>query len=280
MKDELLREIVEVAGEVSPERILRKANAALKRRLPNIEVTLRVNENHQVQPPNCEGATPEEVECINLIAQTATLTIANSKSTDLANRLQINEERLRIARDLHDRVLQRIFATGISLEGALRKAVVDDVIKALKQALVDLDETVGQIRTTVHSLKGPVSSIRQRLLTEIESSRATWNLIIDFNMRGPIDLVIPKEMHDDLVSVTTELLSNCGKHSNTGRAKYELNVTGNSVEISVSNTSEEFRPFKFGNGLENLSARAARYGGELTVENLEPGLRVSWKVTL
>ena len=280
MEELLLREIVEIAGEVSPERIVRKANAAIKRLLPNLGVNFTVNENHQVLPPVCAGATEEEVACINLISQSATLSISNSKSTDMANRLQINEERLRIARDLHDRVLQRIFATGISLEGALRKAVVDDVIKALKQALVDLDETVGQIRSTVHSLKGPVSSIRQRLLAEIEGSRATWNLIIDFNMRGPIDLVIPKEMHDDLVAVTTELLSNCGKHSNTGRAKYELIVTGNSVQISVSNTSEEFKPFKFGNGLENLSARAARYSGELTVENLEPGLRVSWKVAL
>ena len=57
-------------------------------------------------------------------------------------------------------------------------------------------------------------------------------------------------------------------------------VTGNSVEILVSNTSEELKPFKFGNGLENLSTRAARYSGELNVENLEPGLRVSWKVAL
>ena len=280
VEEHLLREIVEIAGEASPERILRKANASIKRLLPNLEVKFSVNDNHQVLPSNYDGATKDEFEYIALVAQTATFSISNSKSTDLANRLQIYEERLRIARDLHDRVLQRIFATGISLEGALRKAVVGDVIEALKQALVDLDETVNQIRSTVHSLKGPVSSIRQRLLTEIEGSRATWKLIIDFKIHGPIDLVVPEEMHDDLVAVTTELLSNCGKHSNSGRAKYELIATGNSLEISVSNTSEEFKPFKFGHGLENLSARAARYSGELIVDNLEPGLRVSWKVAL
>lgn len=192
----------------------------------------------------------------------------------------LQAERLRIARDLHDRVLQRLFATGIMLEGALRKAVVDDVIVALRQALVDLDETVGQIRSTVQSLKGPMGSIRQQILREIESARSAWNMLIDFNMRGPIDLLVPESIHDDILAVTAELLNNCGKHANSSHVKYDLTVTGESLEISVSNVFDEYKPFKFGNGLENLSDRANKYGGQLNLENLEPGLRVVWKIAL
>ena len=192
----------------------------------------------------------------------------------------LQKERLRIARDLHDRVLQRIYATGLSLEGALRKAVVEDVIIAIRQALVDLDETVSQIRSTVHSLKGPSGSIRQQIFHEIESARIAWNMVIDFNMRGPIDSVVPESMYVDLLAVTAELLNNCGKHGAAEHVKLDLTATGDSLEISVTNMCEAAKPFKFGNGLENLSDRANKYGGQLTVENLEPGLRVTWKVAL
>lgn len=280
MKADLLREIVEIAGETTVDRIIRKLHAASGRLIPDAVIFYSINSANEVIFESEKALKSEELDIANTLANSATHAIANALGNDLEVRLQINEERLRIARDLHDRVLQRIFATGISLEGALRKAIKEDVIKALRQAIVDLDETVGQIRTTVHSLKGPVGSIRQRILGEIEGARRAWDLTIDFNLRGPIDLVIPKEMHEDIIAVTAELLSNCGKHSKEGLIKYNLNVTGNSLEISVCNNTGDFKPIKFGSGLENLSDRANKYGGELTVENLQPGLCVIWKVAL
>lgn len=276
----LLREIVEISGESIADRILRKTSAAAKRLIIGIEVTFIEDSNRKITYQSAKPLNSEQEEVAELLAKTATFARANSQSTDLAHRLELNEERLRIARDLHDRVLQRIFATGISLEGALRKAVVDDVIKALRQAIVDLDETVGQIRTTVHSLKGPVGSIRQQILHEIESARKAWDLALDFNLRGPIDSVIPKETYEDIVAVSAELLNNAGKHSDSRHAKYDLTVTGNSLEISVSNQINQSKTIKFGSGLENLSDRASKYGGQLLVEDLQPGLRVTWKITL
>lgn len=280
MKADLLREIVEIAGESTAERILRKLHAASGRLITDSSISYSLDDSNRVNFESENELKPEDLDIAITLAISATHAIANALGNDLAVRMQINEERLRIARDLHDRVLQRIFATGISLEGALRKAVKEDVIIALRQAIVDLDETVGQIRTTVHSLKGPVGSIKQRILGEIEIARRAWDLTVDFNLRGPIDLVIPNEMHADIIAVTTELLSNCGKHGKRGVIKYNLNVTGNSLEVSVRNNSGDFRPIKFGSGLENLSDRANKYGGELTVENLQPGLLVVWKVAL
>ena len=190
------------------------------------------------------------------------------------------EERQRIARDLHDLVLQRLFATGIMLEGALRKAIVEDVQLALKQALVDLDETVGQIRSTVHSLSNNKDSVRQKIMHEIEIARSHWGYVIDFNLKGPIDTVMSPQLGEDLIAVTAELLNNAGRHAKATKLKYEAKVETGTLEIKVEDNGEGFKPIKFGNGLLNLSDRAAKYGGEVRVDNLESGLRVTWQVTI
>ena len=192
----------------------------------------------------------------------------------------IAEERQRIARDLHDLVLQRLFATGIMLEGALRKAIVEDVQLALKQALVDLDETVGQIRSTVHSLNSNQDSVRQKILHEIEVARTHWGYVIDFNLKGPIDTVMSPKLSEDVIAVTAELLNNAGRHANANKVKYEIKVEAGRLEIQVEDNGAGFKPIKFGNGLLNLSDRAAKYGGEVKVENTDSGLKVSWQITI
>lgn len=192
----------------------------------------------------------------------------------------VQAERLRIANDLHDRVLQRIFATGMSLEGALRKAVVDDVITAIRQAIFDLDETVGEIRTTVYSLKGGQCSLRQQILREIERARIAWKVHVDFTIMGPVDTMVSLDKYSDVIAVTSELLNNAGRHGNGTNIKYVLEVDGSSLEISVTNECQSDRALHFGNGLENCSARASKYSGVLSVENLNPGLRILWKIPL
>ena len=192
----------------------------------------------------------------------------------------IAEERQRIARDLHDLVLQRLFATGIMLEDALRKAIVEDVQIALKQALIDLDETVGQIRSTVHSLSTNKDSVRQKIMHEIEVARSHWGYIIDFNLKGPIDTVMSSQLGDDVIAVTAELLNNAGHHAKANKVKYEAKFESGKLEIKVEDNGDGFKPIKFGNGLLNLSDRAAKYGGEVKVDNLERGLRVTWQVTI
>lgn len=192
----------------------------------------------------------------------------------------IAEERERIARDLHDLVLQRLFATGIMLEGALRKAVVEDVQIALKQALIDLDETVGQIRSTVHSLSNNSDSVRQRILHEIEVARTHWGYVIDFNLKGPIDTFMTGALAEDVIAVTAELLNNAGKHAEAKKVKYEIKVENSQLTICVEDDGKGFQPIKFGKGLISLSDRAAKFGGQLIVVNAESGLKVSWLIAI
>ena len=280
VREEILSEIVEISREVSSERILRKVHAAAKRLIPDGNFIFSVDDNLQVRASTQSILSKQDQDLANMLAQVSSMALINNRSDDLNIRLRLEEERSRIANELHDRVLQRIFATGMSLEGALRKAVVADVINALKQAIVDLDETIGQIRSTVYSLKGTNESLHRQILKEIERARDTWKVVIDFNFAGPIDTLIGQDKYADIIAVTCELLNNAGRHGVSDVIKYNLIVDGDLLELRTINNCDSKKMLKFGNGLENCSARAAKYGGQLQVQYLQPELRILWKIPL
>lgn len=255
-------------------------HAAAGRLISSDNCTFTISENSHVHFSLGNAATSAEREVADSLARVATLALENSRSSELKIRLQVDAERFRIARDLHDRVLQRIFATGMSLEGALRKAVVDDVITALKAAIIDLNETVGEIRTTVYSLKGSKSSLRKQLLTEIERSRLMWSVPVDFNIEGPVDTLIESSKYDDIIAVTAELLNNAGRHGDGERIKYKLSVEDQMIVISVKNGAALQAEIEPGEGLKNCSHRANKHGGAMVVENLKPGLHILWTIPL
>lgn len=280
VREEILSEIVEISREVSSERILRKVQAAAKRLIPDGDYTFSVDDSLQVHATTQSIISNQDQDLAKMLALVSSIALINSRSDDLNIRLRLEEERSRIANELHDRILQRIFATGMSLEGALRKAVVEDVINALKQAIVNLDETIGEIRSTVYSLKGSNESLHRQILKELERARDTWKVVIDFNFSGPIDSLIEQDKYADILAVTCELLNNAGRHGIPEVIKYNLIVVGDRLEIRTINNCDSKKKLKFGNGLENCSARAAKYGGQLQVEYLEPELRILWKIPL
>ena len=280
VREEILSEIVEISREVSSERILRKVQAAAKRLIPDGDYTFSVDDNLQVHATTQSILSNQDQDLAKMLALVSSIALINNRSDDLNIRLRLEEERSRIANELHDRILQRIFATGMSLEGALRKAVVEDVINALKQAIVNLDETIGEIRSTVYSLKGSNESLHRQILKELERARDTWKVVIDFNFSGPIKSLIEQDKYADILAVTCELLNNAGRHGNSEVIKYNLIVAGDRLEIRTINNCDSKKMLKFGDGLENCSARAAKHGGQLQVEYLEPELRILWKIPL
>lgn len=280
MNELLLREIVGIAGEFTSDRILRATNAASRRLIKSSAVAFTFDGNFDICYSVSGEVSASDHEVITLLAKTAELALINSKNIGLTGQLQISDERNRIARDLHDKVLQRLFATGLSLEGALRKAVVEDVIESLRGAISDLDDIVGQIRSTVHSLKSPLGSLRQKILHEIETARNRWKMSIDFNLSGAIDATVPKEDYEDILAAVQEMLNNCGKYNSGESIQFDFRVEGITLTISTTNLSWENPKIKFGEGLDNLAARANKYGGELSFSSLSPGVKVTWQIPI
>ena len=198
------------------------------------------------------------------------------------------EDRERIARDLHDTVIQRLFAIGLSLQATLRLVTDPAVTNRLTTAIDDLDATVRDVRASIfelHTARLPGRSVRQELVQLCgESARALgFDPVLRFD--GPIDAALGESMATEMFAVVREGLSNVAKHARATTAqvlaevrdgRLSVRILDNGVGIGVG-----ISPPGVGRGVENLSARAARLGGTFTIESRPTGgTELHWNVPL
>jgi signal transduction histidine kinase len=202
-------------------------------------------------------------------------------------RLSIFEDRDRIARDLHDLVIQRLFATGMQLQGALRLAALpEDVEGRISRAVDDLDETIREIRHTIFALHEPVDaatdSLRARVLREVGQSGALLGFEPSVRFVGPVDTMTAPALGEHVIAVLRESLTNAAKHARAGHVDVLVGVTGESLEVVVTDDGVGLIDSGRRSGLANLTARARGLNGDCAVERVsdEGGTRVHWRVPL
>jgi PAS domain S-box-containing protein len=195
-------------------------------------------------------------------------------------RAALAEDRERIARDLHDNVIQRLFGTGLSLQAA--SGLADDGVRGrIESAIAEIDETILELRTTIFSLQAPrglPDGLRGHLL-EV-ASEAGRSLGFDPRVRfdGPIDN-LPEPVADELVPVLREALSNVAKHARATRVLVEVAV-GEEAVLTVTDDGVGTDGGTYGgSGLANLTSRAERLGGRMDVGTVDAGgCRLCWRV--
>ncbi len=219
------------------------------------------------------------------LATTAGVAIENARLHGRVGELRVVEDRERIARDLHDTVIQRLFATGLSLQGAAARTTDAELAPRLEQAVADLDDTVRHIRTTIFELQRrqlPGASLRQELLDVIDEVAEPAQLPRQVSFEGPIDLTVPRSMGDDIAAVVREAVSNVVRHAGAQHVTVRVAVTGTSLQIDVDD--DGCGPTTGGDaglGLENLRARAERRGGTARLEaGNGGGASFTWLVPL
>lgn len=202
-------------------------------------------------------------------------------------RLSIFEDRDRIARDLHDLVIQRLFATGMQLQGALRRAdLPPDVNERISRAVDDLDETIREIRQTIFALHEPVEmssdSLRARVMREAGQSGALLGFEPSVRFIGPIDTMVSPAIAEQVMAVLREALANAAKHASAQRVDIMVEADVRSVTVVVTDDGVGLGDTLRRSGLANLSARAGSLGGDCTVERVSGagGTRVLWRVPL
>lgn len=186
-------------------------------------------------------------------------------------RVSLLEDRDRIARDLHDHVIQRLFAAGLTLQGA--SASMDAPQAARVTNVVDeIDETIRQIRTSIFALRGqlgPVTgSARARVLAVVAEVTPLLPFEPRVNLSGPLDSVIPDDVVDDLVAVAREALTNVARHAQATRVELSLDASAHEVSLAVVDNGVGVPATGRRSGLANLLTRAEGHGGSFSVENL------------
>ncbi|MHB2028619.1 MAG: GAF domain-containing sensor histidine kinase [Acidimicrobiales bacterium] len=227
----------------------------------------------------------EDEEMAKALAHAAGIAIENYRLHDRMRTISVLTERDRIARDLHDLVIQRIFATGMVLEEATRLSSLDDVKARVERSIDLLDATITEVRTTIYELghSGIPGGLRHTILELCNELSPTIGVRPEVTFHGPIDDVVNQPIADNLVAVTRELLTNIGKHSHARSAFVAITATDQlSLEVSDDGGGVELPlDFSRGSGLTNLHSRAERLRGTFRVERRENGgTCVTWSIPL
>lgn len=200
--------------------------------------------------------------------------------------LVVVEDRERIARDLHDTVIQRLFATGLSLQGAARLAEdVPQLADRIQQAIDDLDLVVRQVRTSIFELHAGEASgrgLRSQLVAVGDELTEALGQPPVFSFEGPIDVAVPDDVAPHLLAAVGEALVNVARHAESPTASVAIELKGGRLTATIDD--EGIGPGEGrsgGRGLENLAGRAAEFGGGSSIEPRPGGgSRVRWWVPL
>ncbi|MFF5723400.1 GAF domain-containing protein [[Kitasatospora] papulosa] len=247
--------------------------------------------------PRVRGGRPftraERTLATHFAAQAA-LALKLAEAQRDRERLAVYEDRDRIARDLHDLVIQRLFATGIMLEGAQRRSSVPAVQAGIGRAVDELDVTIQEIRTAIFALQQEPaeapSGLRTRVLREINMAAVPLGFMPAHRFLGPVDSLVGELAGKNLIAALREALSNVFRHARASRAEVTVDATAvlpdgrDAVRLTVADDGVGIPDGGRRSGLRNLARRAESLGGASwfgpgTGED-SGGTTVTWQVPL
>ncbi|HEX9259625.1 MAG TPA: GAF domain-containing protein [Acidimicrobiales bacterium] len=220
-----------------------------------------------------------------VLATVAGAVIEAARRQALARELAVAEDRERIARDLHDTVIQRLYAAGMGLQATLRR-VEDPVVAERVTGVVDtLDDTIKEIRTVIFAVANAARTgrgLRSDVLEVAVESTTALGFEPSVAFVGAVDSMVPEGIADHAIAVVREALSNVARHADASRAQVLVEVGDESVTVTVRDDGrgplEPSRRAGGGTGVRNLGNRAKALGGELVLRPLEPGTELVWRV--
>jgi signal transduction histidine kinase len=230
------------------------------------------------------GTHPMQVEDRELFvsfAEHAALSLDRAQGLDDRAELAVTSDRERIARDLHDVVIQRLFATGLHLQRAENTTRNPDVADIVRDAVDSLDETIRDIRGTIFELQqhGTGPSLRADLRELVREYAPLLKFEPVVRTTGPVDSAVPTEIRDQLLPVLREALSNLARHAAADHGEVDVTVDGAEVRLTVLDDGVGIGAIDRESGLRNARRRADALGGRLEVTPRSPrGTSFVWRV--
>jgi signal transduction histidine kinase len=207
-------------------------------------------------------------------------------------RVVLLEDRDRIARDLHDHVIQRLFAAGLTVQSVAAGMGGDERAERLDRVVAGIDETIRQIRTSIFQLRGQLGpqtgTVRVRLLGVLAEVTPLLPFEPRLRFAGPIDSVVPESVVDDLEAVVREALTNVARHAQATHADVALTASATQVVLEVADDGVGIGATERRSGLANLRERAERHNGSLVLTSPAPqdppttgkGTHLRWTIPL
>jgi signal transduction histidine kinase len=226
--------------------------------------------------------TTRDEELAIALADAAGVAIENARLQERVRELAVLEDRERIARDLHDTVIQRLFATGLGLQAVTHITTKPEVADRIQQAVDELDTTIRDIRGVIFALQAHEHG-RHGLRLDVLGLVAEMKTALGFEPRihfdGPVDAAINDVLAGELLAVLRELLSNVAHHAAASSTDIYL-LAGSEIILRVEDDGRGPGPVRSGGrGLQNLATRATTYGGGFALVSKEPrGSLAEWRV--
>ncbi|MEU7642128.1 sensor histidine kinase [Streptomyces sp. NPDC039016] len=228
---------------------------------------------------------PETAPLLTFAGQAA-LAMELSEQRAAAEQVRLLRDRDRIARDLHDLAIQRLFAIGMTLQSAVRFVDHPEASERLLRAVDDLDETIKIIRSTIFGLRSRDASrerqgLRARTVAALEEATRTLGFTPSLHMEGLLDTDVPEALAEHVLAALGEALSNVARHARASAADVSLSARAGRLTLTVTDNGVGIPEDGRRSGLLNLAKRAEGAGGGLTVETpADGGTRLVWSAAL
>jgi signal transduction histidine kinase len=220
------------------------------------------------------------------LAAAAGLAIENARLHELARTAGLLDERERIARDLHDDVIQRLFATGLSLQAAAQMVKEPMAIERIMRSVDEIDMSIRQVRSTIfelHQLGSAQQSVRTDIVAVCDDAGKALGFKPTCDIDGPIDSAVDEQVRGHLLLCLREALSNVARHARASAVDVRVDVAAGRLVLNVADNGIGYRPTAGprSSGIDNMLVRAETLGGTFTiVARPEGGTLITWNVPL
>jgi signal transduction histidine kinase len=225
-----------------------------------------------------------DLEMAEAFAEQAALALELAEARADQERLSVFEDRDRIARDLHDHVIQRLFASELGVQSLAEKATQPEVRDGLTHTIDELTGTIRQIRSTIFALRDPAEaspSLRRTVSLLITQLTPLLGFQPEIHLAGPLDTLADDLMLSDVEAVLRESLTNISRHAAATAAAVTVHVNSQRLIVTVSDNGVGLGRTGDWSGLSNLRSRAEHRGGSLDLDNPSGGgLRLQWTIPI